>query len=191
MTIMKQLVKEAEKLALYEIRKYGMPSLDNLELSNRKGKELAERLGANSDIVGIGTNLMDIKLGQAFSEGKISEHVAMSSAAAKEFLSGFGLGKDITEKIINCVEGHHDTKKWVCKEAEICANADCYRFLQVRSWLAYVTDLGKRNMGLQEILNQAEKKANEKWNILSLDICKKELEPQYRLIKDIIKKAGE
>jgi hypothetical protein len=186
---MKEIVREAEKFALSEIKKYGMPSLDSLELSNRKGKELSKKLGANSDIVQVGTNLMDIKLGQAFSEGKIGEHISMSAEAAREFLSRFRLEKGIAEKIINCIEGHHGTKKWVCKEAEICANADCYRFLLARSWLAYISDLGKRNMSVQEILGQAEKKADEKWGILSLEICKKELEPQYRLIKGIIQAA--
>jgi len=43
-----------------------------------------------------------------------------------------------------------------------------------------------RDMPLDDLVNLFLKKADEKWNALSLDICKKELEPQYKLIKDLL-----
>lgn len=186
---MQKIIKKAEEFALSEIKKYGLPSIINFETSNKKGLELSKKLNANSEIVQVGTRLMDIKLGKACSKKKLNEHIEMGAKAAREFLSQFNLQKDIVEKIINCVEGHHGTKKWKCKEAEICANADCYRFLLVRNWLAFLSSLSSDYKNFEDSLRFAEEKANEKWKILSLDICKKELEPHHTLIKEIISRV--
>lgn len=189
MEMNKETIKKVNEFALSEIEEYGLPSLINFNTSNEKGLELAEKLNADSDIVQIGTRLMDIKLGEAFSKNILKEHVSMSVETTKEFLSQFDIEKDILDKIINCVEGHHGTKEWKCKEAEICANADCYRFLLAKNWLAFLNSLGKRETSFEDDLKWAEDKADEKWNILSIDICKEELEPHYKAIKEIIKKA--
>ncbi len=85
--------------------------------------------------------------------------------ATKIFLEKYPLTKEEQKKIINCVEAHHKGVKFNCVEAEICANADCYRFLHP--------------------------KMNEKHKILSLDICKKELEPYYQEFKKLFEKASE
>jgi len=41
-------------------------------------------------------------------------------------------------------------------------------------------------MELDGLIKLYLKKADEKWNVLSLEICKKELEPQYKTIKDFL-----
>lgn len=186
---MNDISKKAEEFALSEIEKYGLPSLINFKTSNKKGLELAKKLGVNSEIVEIGTRLMDIKLGEASSKGKLNEHIEMSVEATRKFLSKFNISKDVIEKIVNCVEGHHGTKEWKCKEAEVCANADCYRFLLVRNWLEFLNSLSARKTTFDENLQFAEEKAEEKWKVLSLRICKIELEPHYKLIREIIEKA--
>lgn len=184
---MQEIINRAEEFALSEIKKYGLPSIMNFETSNKKAEGIAKQLGADLDVVKIGARLMDIKLGEAFSKGKLGMHVSMSSEATKKFLNQFEVSQDVIGNIINCVEGHHGTKKWICKEAEICANADCYRFLLVKNWLAFVHSLSE--IPFNEALDLAEEKAEEKWKVLSIDACKKELEPHYKLIKEIIKKA--
>jgi len=182
MTDFKQIIKEADNFALSEIEKYHFPSLMHFNTANSKGGELAKKLKAEEGIVQLGTRLMDIKLGECISEGRLKEHIERSAKISREFLSKFDLPKDTVEKIINCVEEHHGTKKWACKEAEICANADCYRFLLLKDWLAFLIHI-KGDFKL------AEEKADEKWKVLSLDICKKELESDYKLIKEIIRRA--
>ncbi len=189
MGYMKDIIKRADEFAISEIKKYGVPSMINYDISNKKGLELSKQFDVDQDIVQIGTRLMDIKLGEAFSKNKINEHVKMSVESAKEFLSQFQLLDDVKGKIINCVEGHHGTTEWICKEAEICANADCYRFLLVRNWLDFLIFLESRDSKFEDHINLARMKAEEKWKILSIDICKKELEPHYHLIKDIISKS--
>lgn len=192
MAITKQqedIINNVDKFARSEIEKYGTPFPSHYEVSNQKGVELAEKLGADIFIVQLGTRLMDVMLGEALAQDKLSEHVRMSAEAARDFLTKIGLEETVIEKVVNCVEGHHRQIPWSCSEAEIVANADCYRFLLVRNWLAYFMLMGTRSSNVEETLLQGEKKLEEKWGILSLDICKQELEPEYRLIKQVIKTA--
>ncbi|MEI8092247.1 MAG: hypothetical protein WCG98_08990 [bacterium] len=67
---------------------------------------------------------MDLKLWQCLKEGKASEHIKRSSIDAQNFLQQYNLPQDTFEKVVNCIEAHHGTIPYICKEAEICANAD-------------------------------------------------------------------
>jgi len=185
------IINQARKFAQKEIEKYGMPGPIAFEISENKAKELAEKLRADKSITLVGTYLMDIKLGQAFKEGRGKEHVKMSVEATKEFLEKFEIDEKTKEKIINCVEAHHGDLPYICKEAEICANADCYRFLHPKGFLVLFSGLGKEGLEFEEILNLAELKLDEKYKILSLDICKKELKEYYYQLKALIKSARE
>ena len=186
---MKEIIEKAKKLALKEIEKNGLPIIEHFEITNQKGQELAEKSQGNKDIVLLGTMLMDLKLGECFKEGKLSEHVQKSSSEAKRFLKQFNIDEETKNKIINCIEAHHKEIPFSCKEAEICANADCYRFLHPRGIFAYFTILGDRFDEFSKVLDQVEYKMDEKERILTLDVCKKELEPYYKIFKDLIKEA--
>lgn len=184
-----EIIKKARELAYLESGKSVRPLF---ELANKNGQKLAEKLGADKDIVMLGTLLMDLKLKQAMKDGKINEHVKMSLDATKQFLQGFELDKEIRNKIYNSVEAHHGNIPFESLEAEICANADCYKFLHPEGVLRYIGILsGERGEDFEDVLNQVEYKMDEKWNILSLDICKKELEPYYRQFKELISRARE
>ena len=184
-----EIINKAEELALSEIEKNGSPKIEHFKLSIKKGQELAEKLGAEKDIVMLGTIFMDLKLGECLKENKLAEHVERSSSASKEFLEQFDLSEEVKNKIINCVEEHHGVEKFSCKESEICANADCYRFIHPRGVLAYLTLLGKRYDDFEDCLTQLTKKMEEKYSVLSIDICKQELESDYKNIKELVKKA--
>jgi len=185
----KDIIKKAEDYALSEINLNGIPSIDNFKLSNLKGQKLVKKLKADKDIVIIGTILMDLKLGECIKEGKYQEHIERSANAAKEFLKQFNIDEETFKKIINCIEAHHKTKEFICKEAEICANADCYKFLHPRGFFNALLFYGKTITNLDEYLKQIESRIEEKHNILSLDISKKELEPYYKKFKLLINKA--
>ncbi len=45
-----------------------------------------------------------------------------------------------------------------------------------------------RDMPIKDLVALLLGKADEKWNELSLDICKKELEPQNKVIKEFLEK---
>ena len=188
---MKEIIEKARNWALKEIEQNGTPAIEHFELANRKGQELAQKYRGNKDIILLGTILMDIKLGECLNDGKIQDHVKRGSDATKQFLKQFTIDKKTTDKIINCIEAHHKTVPFSCKEAEICANADCYRFLHPTGVLAYFKLLGKRHSDFSQILKLAEAKLDEKHEILSLDICKKELDPYYKQFKELFQKAKE
>ncbi len=186
---MKNIIEAAENFAQEEISKFNKPPKFLYDLANDNGIRLAKIIKADIDIVKIGTRLMDIKLGQAAVEGKVGEHTRMSVEAANEFLEKFKTDKDIKEKIINCVEAHHGGP-YKCIEAEICANADCYKFIHPRGFFSYLISLGK-TMPLEDALKQAESKLEEKHKILSLEIAKNELEPYYQAIKKLLRGLNE
>ncbi len=183
------IIEEARKYAVEEIKRYRAPSLILFEISEKKALELAEKFDVDKTIVHVGSCLSDLKLGQALKEGKIQDHIKMSSDAAKEFLKKFDIDDEAKTKIINCIEAHHGTIPFECKEAEICANADCYRFMHPKGIFEYFANLGKRTDDIYEILDQVEKKMEEKHNTLSLDTCKEGLEPYYRQFKKMFEDA--
>jgi hypothetical protein len=177
------IIQEAKNLMLQEVKKYG--GLD-FKIVEEKALELAKKMNADKKIVLLGIYLMDIKAPEAFSQGRMSEHVRMGIETTKKFLKKFNLNEEIKKKIINCVEAHHKDVPFICKEAEICANADCYRFLHPKGFLKALIFLGK-DLELEKVLDILEQRVEEKYRILSLNICKKELGKYYHLLKEIIK----
>ena len=186
---LKLVIREARLLALKEIKKTTFPSILNFETSNKKGQDFAKKLKADKDLVMLGTILMDLKLGECLNQGKVKEHVSRSTEASKKFLKKFNLDQKTFDKIINCVEAHHGTKKFICIEAEICANADCYRFIAPKNVFEAISVYLKEGDTIDEALDHISMKMEEKHNILSLNLAKKELEPYYQQFKILIKRA--
>ena len=185
------LIEDAKNLALLEIEKFDMPFRIHFDIAADKATQLIKSESVDHTIVMIGVYFMDLKLGQAFSEGRLKEHVKMSSDTAREYLKDKNLEERVVDKIINCIEAHHKEVPFNCKEAEVCANADCYRFIHPKGFFAYLNLLGKRNSDFFENLGLAEAKLDEKYKILSLDICKRELEEPYKQLKKLINQARE
>jgi len=182
------IIQEAKRLALREIEEFGIPPLIHFEISEKKVIELCEMLNADKTIALTGYYLMDLKLGEAIKLNKTKDHIKMSLSVAKPFLEKFGLDEETKKKIINCIEAHHGEVPFICKEAEICANADAYRFLHPKGFFATLIFTGK-DLGFEKTLNLLDQKIDEKYKILSIDICKKELGKYYGQFKELIKSA--
>jgi len=178
------VVRAARELAYSETDRFGLPTRLHLDLSLEKAEEIAIALGADVQVAIIGTCMMDVKLGEAFKTGKQPQHVKMSADKAREFLVAQGVSGPVLEKIVNCVEAHHKAVPFESREAEIVANADCYRFVHPKGVFHYIGTLTKRDMEFKAIIDGAEAKLEEKKNILSLPYCISELEPFYRMFKD-------
>lgn len=177
----KILVQDTFKLANETIP----TSQEHIYIAFEKGKELAQYYNADTEIVLIGLYLMDYKLKEARKFGKKQEHVKMATDFAKEFLKNYTITKEENKKIINCIEAHHRKVPFECLEAEICANADCYRFLSSKGILAYLCFLATKFDNLSDILKKILEKMDEKYEILSLDKAKNELEESYLTFKKI------
>jgi len=188
---MMDIVQEARNYAVSELEKYGSPLSLHFEISEKKGVGLAEKLSADITIVSLGVYFMDLKLGEALKKDRLKEHIQMSVEAAKEFFITQPFGENPERKVINCIEAHHGEIPFLCPEAEICANADCYRFLHPKGFFAYLALLGGRGNQFADCFRFAEEKLEEKHRILSLDICKQELEPHYIALKKLIAAARE
>jgi len=182
---MEEFIEEAKKLAYRETEKNGTPPIPIMNLSTEIGKKIAKEMGANVDIVEVGTLLMDCALGQALKENRREEHIKMSLEKAKELLDKSSLFEEEKENIYHCILEHHGINKFYSLESEICCNADCYRFVSVKGFLMQVKY--GRDMSFEEMVSLLKEKVDEKWNAISLDTVKKELEPEYQKILEILK----
>lgn len=184
--ITQKLISVVEEFTYDQCKKYGVPSRFHVELSVEKGQWLAKELRADENIVLLGTLLMDCELGKAYSQGKLAEHVDWGRQKAEELLSHDSqISADEKAAILACVEQHHGAKKFFYPEAEICCNADCYKFASVKGVIGGICHMS--GMPLDTLVKLYLEKAEEKWQALTLDICKKDLEPQYKLIKQFLK----
>jgi len=181
---MNNLVKQSQVIAYEEQEKTGMPLRQHIDLSTSVGKRLAEKLNADVNIVETGTLLMDCLIGKAINEKRLQDHVDMSLDRTNEMLIENDVSEEIKENIRHCVSEHHGVSKYHSLESEICANADCYRFISVEGFISAIRYL--RDMPFNDLITLLDNKVEEKWGVLSLDICKEELEPQYKTIRSII-----
>lgn len=188
MTI-KDLVKNADTAMREETKKYNQDIELLYDIALEGGKKLAKIYHANIDIVKIGISLMDLKLLEAQSLGIPKEHVKLSTEATKEMLKDYNLTEEEKENILHCVTEHHGVEKYFSIESEICANADCYKFLDPKGVFAYCSLLGRRFHDLTKEWKQLEYKMDEKYSTLSLKEVKDELNPYYEQFKSLLEIA--
>jgi hypothetical protein len=181
--ILKDLAEQAKKQA----ENTGVPSVFHVTYINDIGQRLAVKLHARPDIVYLGTNLMDFMVGVAVREGRVKEHRDMGVKEAANILSKYpDLDPVDKDKIMWCIRDHHGAKKFHSLESEICCNADCYKFLSIKGVIGGLHANQDRN--LEEVVKIYREKIKEKHDALSLDICKKELKKQYKIIRKLFKK---
>jgi len=181
---MQNFLQQVHKLVYDEVEKTGMPLKLHVDLACEVGKRLAKELGANTDIVEAGTLLMDCLIGKAIKEGRLSEHVQMSLDKANELIEQSSLSDAEKENIRHCISEHHGSEKFYSLESEICCNADCYRFTSVKGFSYAMRYL--REMLFNDLIKLLRNKVDEKWSVLSLDICKKELESQHQVLNNLL-----
>ncbi len=109
----------------------------------------------------------------------------MSYEFAKEFLKDYDITEEELDKIMNCIEAHHGGVPFTCIEAEVCANADCYRFIHPIGVFTFAEVLVKRGTDLEEQIKQLKYKLEEKHKIISLDQVKEELEEDYQMFSKL------
>lgn len=176
-----QLLKDSLELA----KQYSPNSKGFFDIAFEKAEMLSEIYNADKDIVTVGLSLMDIKIQEAKKKGNIAEHVSMASDFAKEFLKDYDITQNELDKIINCIEAHHGKILYSCIEAEIVANADCYRFIHPIGAFSYMGILINRSDDINDNMKQLEAKQKEKYGIISLDKAKEELENYYNYFQKL------
>jgi hypothetical protein len=177
------VAEEAIQLARNEIMEFGSPDMEIFDISLDHGVRLASKLQANVNLVKIGVSMMDLKLGQSIKEGRVGEHIKMSVDAANDFLADKDIDASDKEVIINSIEAHHGGVEFNSIESEICTNADCYRFLHPRGIFVVFNIFKSRIKDTQKSLVMLDEKMEEKMNLMTLDVVRKELEPIYKDFK--------
>lgn len=188
--ITKEIFLKAREYALVEAKRTGFPSRVSFDLSINIGLELAEKLEADKDIVLLGVYLMSLKLGEAILQKRNSERASMSAVAAKAFLEEEGLDSHNVGKVIACILSHNGAEKYSSIEAEIVANSDFYRFIHPRGFFNSFL-IANRIIGndFDKCLDYVESKMEEKYQTISLEEVKVELEPYYQTFKKYIEVA--
>lgn len=181
---MEDFLKEAREFAHIESERTGMPAKPHIDLATEMGKKIAKDLGASVEVVEASTLLMDCQLGQAVKEGRLKDHVEMSAIEARKILDKYDISEKDKNNIINSILEHHGVSEFYSLESEITCNADCYRFISVKGFMFAVRYL--RDMPFDDLVKILNEKVEEKWNVVSLEIVKKDLEPQYNSIKSIL-----
>lgn len=162
--------------------------LDDLALE--KALDLAKKYNANETIIRIAMNFMDSKLPEASKEGVPKEHIARGLKVCEEYLEKLvDASKEDKENILACVREHHGCEKYFSIESEICANADCYKFMSPRGIMAYASILARRHNNLDMEWDMLEAKMDEKSKIVTMEDVKKELETTYKIFKEMLDKA--
>jgi hypothetical protein len=183
----KEIINQADDWARKEFTEHGVP-MWAYETANKSGKKLAEYFNVNKDIILLGTILMDIAIGRALTEGRLSEHIEMSHKDAADFLNKYDIKDEDKIKILDGVKFHHGTEKFPSLESEIIMNADCYKFLIPENMEDYLRIIQEeRGSSKEEAINLVEKKFLEKKNGLTLDYCKEELKENIEIIKRFLK----
>lgn len=185
-----ELIVKTDKFNREEIQKYN-PDMEFLhDICLKAGIRLAKEYGADENIVKIALSMMDSKLPEASHLGKPKEHISMSSDVTKELLKDIDFLSEYDKKnIIKCVEEHHGVEKYFSIESEVCANANCYKFVHPKGILFYSSMLGRRFHDFNKELDQLEFKLNEKHNTISLSLVKDELESYYEFFQKAINEA--
>lgn len=182
----KEIAQKCDYYARKEIEAYGLPTIRHYELSMQAGIKLAELLNADVDLVVAGVALMDIKLGQSAKEGKQPQHVQLSRDYAQELLDEWQVEDSTKEILLNCVEAHHGKVPFGSLEAEIVANADCYRFIHPRGVMSFHATVVKRGNDHDAALKAVKAKLDEKKAILTLDLAKEDLMKYYDMFNEIL-----
>lgn len=182
----KDIADNCDFIAQKELEEYGLPTPRHYKLSMDAGIRLANKLGANVDMVRAGVALMDIKLGECAKEGRQGEHVAASAEFAEELLTNFQADDQTKAILLNSVRAHHGKEPFDSLEAEIVANADCYRFIHPRGVMSFHATVVKRGKNHNDALANVKFKLEEKHSIMSLDAAKEDLEEYYNMFVKIL-----
>ena len=186
-----ELMKKIDEAAQAESKKYGEPSLYNYKIAIEKAEELAKTYGADIYLSKMACMLMDIKIGECIKNHRQSDHIQESYKFSKELLEKFGADDETKKILLYAVLNHHGTKdhKFDFIEAEICSNADCYRFLTLPGAYNLIRVTSKWGQEHNASIDYCLSKVEEKFNALTLKKAKDDLYPNYEEIKNFLLKS--
>ncbi len=172
---------------LYEIKKGNAPPEIYTRLAIEKGIELAKELNADPQVVEAALWLGDSQLVLCMKQNRPQEHVKVSAEFARTAMKEVGASAEFIENAVQAMTEHHSMQH-KSLEGEIVANADGYKFLQPLGLLALVMKDAKKRSDI-ETLRYALSKLEEKWNVLTIQQCKDEMQQNYDALKFVLESS--
>ena len=183
-----ELFVAIDKIAREQSEKFGQPAPYYYNIGVEKAEMLAKNTGADVWLCKIGAILMDIKLGDCMANKCVPEHIQKSAEFAEKILTELEVDEKTKQILLDCVKCHHGIKDktYPCIEAEVVANADCYRFLTFAGTygnILFANSLGlDQNQNIDFCINKIE----EKFSVLSLKKAKDDLTENYIKLKKFL-----
>jgi putative nucleotidyltransferase with HDIG domain len=149
-------------------------------------KAVAERVGADvelSQVAALLHDIADIKMDRAN-----PAHEAESLNIARQIMLDCGYSEEETTQIVDdAIRFHscHGDERPKCKEGLVLATADSMAHLQTDFYVFATWEIGKRetlNQLKSWVLNKLERDLNNK---IAFDDIRKEVRPDYELIKNL------
>ncbi len=182
-----QVMQKVRQIGLGEIKKGNAPPEIYTWLAIEKGVQLAKEMNADVQVVEAALWLGDSQLALCMKQNRPQDHVKVSAEFAQIAMKGAGASEKFIEKAVQAMTEHHSTQHKSI-EGEIVANADGYKFLQPLGLLALIMKDAKKRPDL-ETLKYALSKLEEKWNVLTISQCKKEMQENYNVLKFVLESA--
>lgn len=186
---MEKIVEQIKEEVLNEIEIYKNNSEDNYDFWNEHIKyvyeestSLAEKYGADIEIVSIGALLHDIALIKKVGDRK--EHHSNGAIITREILSKYNIEEDIKERIVKCVYNHRSSKNATSLEELCVCDADILAHFDNIPML-FNSAYNRYGVSLNEVRKWMSDCFEKDYNDLS-DRTKEEFKNKYNIIKEIV-----
>lgn len=184
MNIIEEIKKFVEVESLKPTSKYGYePFLYHFTPVVKYAEELAEKLGANKEVVIIAAWLHDIG---SVIYGREDHHLT-GAKIAEEKLNELGYPKEKTELVKKCILNHRGSQKNnpTTIEERIIADADALSNFDNIPGIFKAAFIYEK-MDQKEAKEAVRKKLENKWNQLNFEDSKNIIRPKYEAIMTIL-----
>ncbi|MFH1631303.1 MAG: HD domain-containing protein [Candidatus Aenigmatarchaeota archaeon] len=145
---------------------------------------LAEKLGADKEIVELGSILHDIGWIRDINDDPI--HDTVGQKHAEEILKEFGFSEDTINKVNHCIESHRVRIIPITLEAKIIANADAMSHFDSMPYLLKIA-LKNSNGNIKESVQWLYDKLENDWKKkITLPEAREMIEEKYKAAKRIL-----
>ena len=186
---MNDLINNIKEYVIEKSNNYKAKASDHYDYWNEHVKYvyeesllLADRYGANKDIVSLGALLHDIALIEEVGDRK--DHHINGKILANDILDKYNCPSDIKEKVLGCVFNHRSSKNATNKEELCVCDADVLAHFDNIPML-FNSAFNRHNLSLPEAKKWIKEVFEEDYNDLS-DETKELFKDKYKTIKEII-----
>ena len=153
----------------------------HIEIVYNIGLELAEKYGADKEVVGLAALLHDV--GKAIDPEKHDEAGALE---AKRILKEYGYPEKTIEKVSHCIESHMcEAKQPETLEAKILSTADV--LCKFKTPFFFILFASGKRLSPEEVIDKIKIKIEKDYKRVFFGDEKEEVRKQYEALKTMVK----